>query len=121
MALYARAASVPQHQQGTSSSENQITALFSVCRQQNWVAANVIKDEGYAGTNLYRPGISALRKLARTGKIDAVLCTHIDRLGRSFRFQQLANELGQHGIDIISLNQTPGRNITLKKLPQTGA
>ena len=61
-----------------------------------------MKDEGYSGAYLERPGLERVRDLAAEGRMEAVLVYAPDRLSRKYAYQVLLmEELARHGVDTV--------------------
>src|SRR5579863_484193 len=51
-----------------------------------------LKDEGYLGSDLDRPGLTRLRELVKSGQVDIVIVHSVDRLSRKLAHQLLLQE-----------------------------
>ena len=97
--IYARVSTDDQHP------ENQIQRLREVCDHRGWEVVGEYMDV-ISGAEESRPELDRMIKDARLGRMDAVLVTKIDRLGRSLvHFLQLTQELQRLGVDIIAIDQ----------------
>jgi site-specific DNA recombinase len=68
----------------------------------------VIKDDGYSGTTLVRPGLEQLRDLAAEKQIETVLVYSPDRLSRKYAYQVLLiEELNRHGVEVLFIKSPP--------------
>ena len=66
-------------------------------------------DNGYTGSELDRPALNRLRKAAKEGRIDVVLCYDPDRLSRKLYHQMiLAEEFEKQGIKLEFVTQDMG-------------
>ena len=67
-------------------------------------------DDGYSGYILARPGLERLRDQAAAGVIDRLYVLDPDRFSRKYAYQVLIiEELTRCGVEIIFLNNPPGR------------
>lgn len=82
VALYPRVSSAEQVNEGYSIGE-QTERLEKYCDAMGWTVYKVYTDPGYSGGSLNRPGLQALIKDVKAGKIDKVLVYKLDRLSRS--------------------------------------
>ena len=101
-ALYARVSSDRQKENHTIAS--QIAALTPFAETKGYLVPPEwqFQDDGYSGATLVRPGLEALRDLAATGEIQAVLVYSPDRLSRKYAYQVLvAEELARCGVELI--------------------
>ncbi|HEY7446177.1 MAG TPA: recombinase family protein [Vicinamibacterales bacterium] len=108
-ALYARVSSDRQKEDHTIAS--QVTALLDHAEAQQYLVPPEwrFQDEGYSGATLLRPGLEALRDLAATGQIEAVLVHSPDRLSRKYAYQVLlVEELARSGVELIFLKAPSG-------------
>lgn len=108
-ALYARVSSDRQKQDHTIAS--QVSALMEHAETHGYLVPPEwrFQDEGYSGASLLRPGLEALRDLAATGQIEAVLIHSPDRLSRKYAYQVLlAEELARAGVELVFLKAPSG-------------
>jgi site-specific DNA recombinase len=108
-ALYARVSSDRQKEDHTIAS--QVAALLDHAEAKQYLVPPEwrFQDEGYSGATLLRPGLEALRDLAATGQIEAVLVHSPDRLSRKYAYQVLlAEELARCGVELIFLKAPSG-------------
>jgi len=97
--LYARVSTTDQ------TPENQLTILRGFAGARGWTATEFV-DHGISGAKDRRPALDALLEAARRRKIDAVICTKLDRLARStLHLVTLAKELEALGVDLVVLDQ----------------
>ena len=71
-----------------------------------------VPDDGYSGARLLRPRLEAVRDLAATGQIAAVLVYSPDRLIRKYAYQVLlAEEFARCGVELVFLKNpsAPGQ------------
>jgi len=81
---YTRVSTEEQSQQGVSLS-NQAQKIQAYCTAKDWEMTAVIRDEGYSGKDLNRPGIQAIIKGCRKKEFDVVVIMKLDRLTRSVK------------------------------------
>src|SRR5690349_12612633 len=91
-AVYARVSSNQQKEQHTIQS--QTAALIEYARTHEYTVPSAwrFQDDGISGATLLRPGLEAIRDLAATGQITAVLAYSPDRLSRKYAYQVLLAE-----------------------------
>jgi DNA invertase Pin-like site-specific DNA recombinase len=79
VSLYARVSTTEQ------STELQVRDLLAYAERQGWAVPTQLRfiDEGISGVRDNRPALDRLRVLVRAGKVEIVLATKLDRLGRS--------------------------------------
>jgi DNA invertase Pin-like site-specific DNA recombinase len=87
--------------------DSQIAEVQEYCARR-WgdnIAVTVITDTA-SGAKTSRNGLDRLMNLVRRGKVDAVACFKLDRLGRSLpHLAQIIGELDQHGAALVSVTQ----------------
>jgi site-specific DNA recombinase len=108
-ALYARVSSNQQKEQQTIQS--QTAALIEYANTNGYVVPSgwQFQDEGFSGATLLRPGLEAIRDLAATGQIAAVLVYSPDRLSRKYAYQVLlAEEFARVGVELVFLQAPTG-------------
>ena len=103
-AIYARVWSDQQKENHTIQS--QTAALTESAKAHGYAVPSPwqFQDEGYSGATLLRPGLEAVRDLAATGQIAAVLVYSPDRLSRKYAYQVLlAEEFARCGVELVFL------------------
>lgn len=103
-AMYARVSSNQQKEQHTIQS--QTAALIEYARTHGYTVPSAwrFQDEGISGATLVRPGLEAIRDLANSGQITAVLVYSPDRLSRKYAYQVLlAEEFARAGVELVFL------------------
>ena len=80
--LYLRVSTEAQFEDGYSIAE-QKERLLAYCKAHGWVVVAIYVDPGHSGSNLKRPGITALMEAVEKKTADAVLVYKLDRLSRS--------------------------------------
>ena len=111
--LYARVSTDMQAEVKNGSLDTQIDRLQnyvelkdSTSPEEEWKAVAVYREEGKSGKNLDRPEYKRMVRDIEQGKIDAVLCTKIDRVSRSIiDFYQFHEFLEENETIFISINE----------------
>src|SRR4051812_15282471 len=68
-----------------------------------------LRDEGYSGAMLERPGLERVRDLAAEGQIQVVLAYSPDRLSRKYAYQiLLIEEFAHHGVETLFVKSPQG-------------
>lgn len=80
--LYLRVSTEAQFEDGYSIAE-QKERLLAYCKAHGWIVVAIYVDPGHSGSNLKRPGITALMEAVGKKTADAVLVYKLDRLSRS--------------------------------------
>ena len=119
VALYARVSSDRQREEGTIASQLQELRQFaqreSLCLDEH----HIYLDEGKSGYYLERPGLDALRDVARDGLVDLVLVHDPDRLSRKYAYQVLLlEEFKRWKVDVRFLKQLPAESDEQRLLVQ---
>lgn len=106
VALYPRVSSQEQASEGYSIGE-QIERLTKYCEAMNWEIYKIYTDPGYSGGNTDRPGLQAMLKDVRDGKVKKVVVYKLDRLSRSQKDTMLLieDEFLAHGVDFVSMSE----------------
>ena len=110
--LYARVSTDMQAEIKNGSLDTQIDRLQRFVEfkgttpEEEWKAVAIYREEGKSGKNLDRPAFMRMVRDIEQGKINAVLCTKIDRVSRSiidfYHFQEFLKE---HKGTFISLRE----------------
>jgi site-specific DNA recombinase len=106
IAVYLRVSTTRQMQDQTIA--HQLERLQAHIQAQEWVLqeTNILRDDGYSGATLKRPGLDRLRDRAAAAEFDLVLITAPDRLARNYVHQVLLlEELQQHGCRVEFLDR----------------
>ena len=70
------------------------------------VEFNIYEDEGYTGSNLFRPQFSKLIKDIKSSKIDILVCYKLDRISRNVSdFSSTLDMLTQYKCSFISVSE----------------
>jgi DNA invertase Pin-like site-specific DNA recombinase len=98
LALYARVSTTRQ------DLDAQLHQLREYAARRD-AEALVFEDRGVSGAKAARPGLDALMIAARRRQVDTVVCTRLDRLGRSVaHLASLAEELRSLGVALVVLD-----------------
>jgi site-specific DNA recombinase len=106
VALYVRVST--QRQAQAQTVEQQVERLAGYARQQGWDVPpdQIVRDDGYSGASLRRPGLGRLRDRAAARSLDLILITAPDRLARNYVHQVLLlEELQGHGCEVRFLDR----------------
>jgi site-specific DNA recombinase len=110
--LYTRVSTEDQVRVKDGSLDTQIdllqdyVALRSRSGEEDWRIAARYREEGRSGKDPSRPQYRQLLDDVRSGKIDTVLCTKIDRVSRSLpNFYELLETLEEHDAAFVSLSE----------------
>ncbi len=108
-AIYARVSSEKQREERTI--ESQVEALCQEAEQRglHLVEDWIIRDEGYSGATLDRPGLEILRDLAHDGELSHLLVYAPDRLARKYALQVLLlEEFSRNGVEVEFMRSVKG-------------
>jgi hypothetical protein len=98
LALYARCSTADQ------DLASQLRQLHDYASRRGAEALE-FKDHGVSGAKAARPGLDALLATVRRREVEAVVCTRLDRLGRSAaHLAALADELKALGVALVVLD-----------------
>lgn len=87
------------------SHESQLTELREYCYRRGWKDLAEFSDV-ISGAKFTRTGLEKLMTDVRRGRLDAIVCFKLDRLGRSLpHLAQICSELGTHGVALICTSQ----------------
>ncbi|PIY82963.1 MAG: hypothetical protein COY78_03970 [Candidatus Omnitrophica bacterium CG_4_10_14_0_8_um_filter_44_12] len=112
---YARVSSVDQN------TETQLLSLREYCKRMGHEATEYV-DNGFSGKDDKRPAFERMLSDMRSGKLEAIACYKLDRIGRSLKhLLNLFEEFENRKIGFISLSQsidttTPEGRMFLKML-----
>ena len=104
--LYIRVSTREQAESGWSI-EGQYKELREYCdKQDDWKVCWVIKDPGFTGANLERPGIERLLTLVQCGGLDTLLVWRYDRISRdNVDFTALLHLLNKSNVEVQSVQE----------------
>ncbi|MFH1423186.1 MAG: recombinase family protein [Planctomycetota bacterium] len=73
---------------------------------EEWYVAEIYREEGKSGKNTDRPEYQKMLKDIKSGKLNVLLCTKIDRIHRSLMdFYKLHELLETHNVTFVSLGE----------------
>ncbi|RYX80199.1 recombinase family protein [bacterium] len=96
--LYARVSSDEMAKSNYNSCQFQIEELEKFCAANGYKVIEAIKDEGFSGVNLNRPGLTRVRQLVDEGTVDFVYSTWYDRFVRTREFYQLDGDFRRKNV-----------------------
>jgi site-specific DNA recombinase len=104
--IYPRVSTQEQAKEGYSIGE-QIDRLTKYCEAMGWEVYKSYTDPGYSGADTNRPGLQAMLKDIRRGKIHKVVVYKLDRLSRSQKdtLELIEDEFLAHGVDFVSMSE----------------
>lgn len=89
------------------TTDSQRLELIEHCRRRGWDDITEYEDV-ISGAKTARPGLDALMAAVRRGRVDAVVCVKMDRLGRSLaHLAQILGQLTDNNVALIA----PGQGI----------
>ena len=104
---YVRVSTEEQAREGVSieAQEERITAMATA---KGWSLVKIIRDAGYSGKNLNRPGAKALLEICQKAEADVVIVYKVDRLTRKQRdlWYLLEDVFEANGVGFMSLSET---------------
>ena len=102
--LYARVSTDEQARSGFSLAQ-QLEALREYADREGYEVLEEVRDAGYSGASLGRPGMDRVRNLVGAGGISVVLAQDRDRFAREpAHVYLLREECAEHGCKLRSLN-----------------
>ena len=102
--LYARVSSQEQADSGYSL-QDQIRALRAHAEANGYEVLEEVKDAGYSGASLERPGLNRIGELVEAGGVAIVLAQDRDRIAREPAITELLKmRYDQHGVKLRALN-----------------
>lgn len=118
--VYCRVSSEEQARgQYTSVEAQEDRCLHAIAMKQDqgWVHVATIKDPGYSGKDMNRPGVQDLIRKVKAGEVDVVLTYRIDRLSRSIlAFYDFYGILQARNIELFSLTESFDTSTTVGRL-----
>ena len=85
--------------------DSQLQEVRAYCARRGWKDAEEFSDTA-SGAKTNRKGLDALMALVRRGRVDAIVCFKLDRLGRSLaHLAQLIGELQTNRVALICTSQ----------------
>ena len=104
IAIYTRKSVYSDKSDSTESQAN----ICNEYAKSNYEVTTVTKyeDEGFTGSNINRPGFSALMKDILNKKIDVLICYKIDRISRNvLDFSKTFDLLQAHNVEFVSVKE----------------
>jgi DNA invertase Pin-like site-specific DNA recombinase len=99
IALYYRVSTDDQ------TTEPQRLELHDYCARRGWPIAAEYTDT-ISGSKFTRAGLDQMMASVRRRRIDTIICTKLDRLGRSLpHLAQIISELDSHGVALVCTSQ----------------
>lgn len=86
--------------------DTQLINIREFCKARGFELVNEYVDKGISGAREKRPALDQMVSDARKGKFQILICTGIDRLGRSTKhLLNLFDELKHFGVNFISIRE----------------
>lgn len=106
VAIYVRVSTQEQAKEGYSIQE-QINRLTKYCEAHGWEVYKVYTDPGFSGADTNRPGLQAMLKDVRRGRVNKVVVYKLDRLSRSQKdtLELIEDEFLDHSVDFVSMSE----------------
>ena len=102
--LYARVSTDEQARSGYSLAQ-QLEALREYAAREGYEVLEEVRDEGWSGATLERPGMDQIRDLVALGNVSMVLAQDRDRFAREPAYHYLLRrEFEEHGCSLRALN-----------------
>ena len=105
-ALYCRLSQDDERLGESLSIENQKSILLQYAKEHHLTNPVFFVDDGYSGTNYDRPGFQSMLTEVESGKVAAILCKDLSRLGRNSALTGLYTNFTfpQNGVRFIAIN-----------------
>lgn len=109
--LYARVSTEMQANKRDSSIDTQVSRMESFISykstgEDKWHINKVYADKGKSGKNIDRPKLQELFTDIKSGRINTVVCTKIDRISRSLLdFYKMTDIFEKYNVEFISLDE----------------
>src|SRR5712691_8595615 len=97
VAMYVRVSTQRQALTQTIEQQLQVLSEYSQAHEWPWQEECILRDDGYTGAKLRRPGLDRLRDQIRSATFDRVVITAPDRLARNYVHQMLLVEEFERG------------------------
>lgn len=106
VAIYVRVSTQEQAKEGYSIQE-QIDRLTKYCEAMGWEVYKVYTDPGFSGGDTNRPGLQAMIKDIKKGRVNKVVVYKLDRLSRSQKdtLNLIEDEFLKTGVDFVSMSE----------------
>ncbi len=89
------------------SLDAQRARIAAYCTAMDWTVSEYIEDAGWSAKSLKRPGMSRILAGIRTGEIERVVVTKLDRATRAVRdLTALIDLCTKHDVALVSLGET---------------
>ena len=104
--LYSRVSSAEQAENGNSLPE-QAERMKKYCEALGWTVYKLYTDAGFSGGNTNRPGLQALIRDVKAGRLEKVLVYKLDRLSRSQKdtLELIEDVFLAHSTDFVSMSE----------------
>ncbi len=100
-----RVSSPMQAEEGNSLSDQQ-ERICTFAEAKGWTLLGVFEDPAFTGRNTKRPGLRALIKAIKAGRVKIVIIDRLDRLSRDlYALLKLMKLFQQYGVQLISLRE----------------
>lgn len=106
-AIYLRVSTDEQARSGLGLAA-QRTRCLAMAQVKGWPEPRLFADEGISGTKdlTKRPGLAALMREVRAGRVQVVIINDLSRLARRVLLTlSLIDELSQHGVSLVSCKE----------------
>ena len=105
-ALYCRLSQEDERLGESLSIENQKSILLQYAKEHHFTNPVFFVDDGYSGTNYDRPGFQSMLTEVESGRVAAILCKDLSRLGRNSALTGLYTNFTfpQNGVRFIAIN-----------------
>ena len=106
VAIYVRVSTQEQAKEGYSIQE-QIDRLTKYCEAMGWEVYKIYTDPGFSGADTKRPGLQAMIKDIKRGRVNKVVVYKLDRLSRSQKdtLNLIEDEFLKTGVDFVSMSE----------------
>ena len=81
-AIYARVSTFEQAEGESVDIQERLCREYIQHEKPGWKVVDVFRDEGHSGKSVQRPGFQAMLDAIDEGKINAIVCHHLDRFSR---------------------------------------
>jgi site-specific DNA recombinase len=88
--------------------EDRAKAFIKAHEGDGWVYTGTVKDSGYSGGTMKRPGLQQLLQRVRNHELDNVVVYKLDRLVRGgiLQFHEIHSVFERHGVKLCSLSES---------------
>lgn len=104
---YLRVSTEEQAKKGISL-DAQEKSIFSFIEAKGWKLVECVRDPGFSGKNMNRPGLQKIIKLCKSNGVDVVVVYKLDRLSRRMRdmLELVDDVFEKNGIDLACVTET---------------